>query len=410
MRVRRQTAGAGPVRLALSVFLFGFGMPVLAQEADADLTFRYRYESVDDDALSKDAEASTLRSRLSLSSGRVGNFGAFAEFDDVREVGPDNYNAGAGNTPSRSQYPVVADPEGTEVNQVYVEYEQEEWRVRVGRQRVNFDNQRFVGGVGWRQNEQTYDAVRLGYKHIHFNADYVYVYKVRRIFGDDVSAGTHDQDGTHLLNLNASVDGLGKVSAYYYLLDNEDAAAFSTSTLGARLTGKRVLKQTQGGDVNLRYAAEFARQSDAGDNPAGYSASYWNLDAGVLFDVWDLGVGWEVLDGDEDRAGEAYRTPLATLHAFNGWADRFLATPNAGLDDKYVKAKFSQGNATAQLRYHRFEAADGGDDFGNEVDFLVGYKFHKYLRVDLKYADFNGDGAVEDVSKLWLMVSVNVNI
>ena len=410
----RTAARAIAFQLNLTIFAAAGATAVHAQEtdwtaltrdADVKLSFRYRYEAVDDDNFSRDAEASTLRTRLSLTSGEVNGFSGFVEFDDVHQIGPDNYNAGAGNTPSHSDYPVIADPEGTEVNQAYVDYTRGGWLVRLGRQRINFDNQRFVGGVGWRQNEQTFDAVKLNYKHDHFDASYAYVNKVQRIFGDDVPAGTHDQDGTHLLNVNSDLDGIGKLSGYYYRLDNEDAAAFSSATIGARLTGKRQVRQSQNGDIAMRYTAEFARQRDAGDNPADYSANYWNLEAGVLFDAWDLGVGWEVLDGDENSPGEAFRTPMATLHAFNGWADRFLNTPDAGLDDKYVKAKFGQRNVTAQLIYHRFDAADGGAEFGDEIDFMVGYKFSRIFRADLKYARFSGEDGVQDVFKLWLVLS-----
>jgi hypothetical protein len=56
---------------------------------------------------------------------------------------------------------VVADPEGTEVNQVWVGYEKYDTNVKFGRQTFTLDNHRFIGNVIWRQNEQTYDAVSL---------------------------------------------------------------------------------------------------------------------------------------------------------------------------------------------------------------------------------------------------------
>ncbi|MCZ6853708.1 MAG: hypothetical protein O7G86_07295, partial [Gammaproteobacteria bacterium] len=89
---------------------------------DVDLSLRYRYEYVDQDGIVDQAKASTVRSRLSLQSGTFQNFDLFFEMDDVREIGADDFNAGAGNTPNRTQYPVVADPEGTEVNQAYLDY------------------------------------------------------------------------------------------------------------------------------------------------------------------------------------------------------------------------------------------------------------------------------------------------
>ncbi|MDH3644225.1 MAG: alginate export family protein [Gammaproteobacteria bacterium] len=375
----------------------------LIDGGEVALSFRYRFEHVDDDAFSEEADASTLRSRLSLQSGAYRDFDFFIEVEDVHEVFWDDFNAGQGNTPSRTEYPVVADPEGTEINQVYVDYNGfEDWSVRVGRQRINLDNQRFVGGVGWRQNEQTYDALKIGYQSDAISGTYAFVTKVRRIFGDDVPAGKHEQDGTHLLNVSGDISGIGKLAGYYYRIDNDDAASFSTSTIGARLTGSQNLDE----DLKIRYAAEFASQSDAENNPDDYSANYWSLDAGVVFGIFDVGIGWEVLEGDADSADyEAFRTPFATLHAFNGWADKFLGTPAAGLDDKYLKFKATPGQTIVQVRYHDFEAEDGGSSLGDEIDIQVGYKINDRLRGDFYYATFDGKNGISDTDKLWLQMS-----
>ena len=368
---------------------------------DVDLSFRYRYEYVDQDGFADEAKASTLRSRLSLQSGSYRNFEFFIEVDDIHEIGADKFNAGGGNTPDRTQYPVVADPEGTEVNQAYVDYSiSKDWSLRAGRQRINLDNQRFVGAVGWRQNEQTFDAVSTNYQHRGATARYTYVTRVRRIFGDDVPAGKHDQDGTHLLNVSGQVAALGKMSGYYYRIDNKDSPADSTGTYGLRLSGNRDLD-----DFQFRYTAEYAVQNDIADNPTDFSADYWNLEAGIIFGNLDVGVGWEVLTGDANNAGEAFRTPLATLHIFNGWADKFLSTPAAGLDDRYLKVKATRGRAIAQLRYHEFEAEDGGADFGDELDLRFGYKLSDRLHGDLYYANYRGNSGIADTEKFWLMLS-----
>jgi hypothetical protein len=382
---------------------------ILTRDAEVKYSFRYRYEGVDDDRFRKDAEASTLRSRLSFSSGRLEGFQFFIEAEDISEIVVDNYNAGAGNTPERTQYPVVADPRGTDLNQVYIDYKNGSWNARAGRQRINFDNQRFIGGVLWRQNEQTFDALKIDYSTEQYKVQYAYINEVKRIFGDEVDGGEHDQDGTHILNVGGSIDNVGKVTGYYYLIDNEDAIAFSTATYGVRLSGKRELAKAadENDTMALRYTVEYAHQSDAGDNPVSYSANYWNLDGGVILGRWDLGLGWEVLGGDADKPGAAFRTPLGTNHAFNGWADLFLSTPDAGLDDRYLKVKFVQGKAVAQLRYHLFEAEDGGADFGDELDLSFGYKINDWLRADAKYARFEGDRGIADVSKFWLMMTAN---
>jgi len=367
---------------------------------EVDLSFRYRYEYVDQDGFSDNAEASTVRGRLSLQTGTYRNLDFFVEVDDIREVGINNFNAGAGTTPNRTRYPVVADPEGTEMNQVYANYSiSKNWSWRAGRQRINLDNQRFVGGVDWRQNEQTFDALSTVYQHGEVTARYAYVTKVRRIFGDEVPAGRHDQDGTHFLNVSGDVDGLGKISGYYYRIDNQDSPAASTSTYGLRLSGIRDID-----DFMFRYTAEYATQSDVADNPVSFVANYWNLEAGVSFGDFSVGVGWEVLTGSADNPGKAFRTPLATLHAFNGWADKFLETPAAGLDDRYLKVNAKRGKAIVQIRYHDFEAEDGGADFGDELDVQIGYQLSELLRADLFFAYYGGNNGIADTDKFWLVL------
>jgi len=385
-------------------------LDALINEASIDLSFRYRYEGVDLDNFSKDAQASTLRSRLSLQTGTYREFDLFVEIDDVHVLIEDDYNAGAGNTLSKTSYPVVADPEGTEVNQAFLDYNGiKQWRVRFGRQRINLDNQRFVGGVSWRQNEQTYDAVSTEFKNEQITGFYVYVANVNRIFSSDVSAGDHDQGSTHLFNISTKLASVGKLSGYIYIIDNHDAALFSTATYGARLSGNYTHGSDSASNPQFGYTLEFARQSDAGNNPAHYSASYLSLEGNLTIRIVTASIGWEVLSGDADSlANEAFRTPLATLHAFNGWADVFLTTPGAGLDDKYVKLKISEGSWILQARYHKFEAEDGNADYGDELNLRVGYKFNKRMRGDLFYASFDGDNGFANVSKFWLAVSLTL--
>lgn len=144
-------------------FLFPAAMLLLVADASAangglaealhqsqwGLDFRYRIELVDEDGFTEDAEASTLRTRLNLKTGNYNGLRAFIEFSDVREIGLDDFNAGAGATPDRSRFPVVADAEDTRVNQAWLGFTPNEaLEIRAGRQRIKLDNDRFIGNVG----------------------------------------------------------------------------------------------------------------------------------------------------------------------------------------------------------------------------------------------------------------------
>ena len=135
----------------------GQGISRMVTEGTVNLDLRYRYEHVDQDNIGKHANASTLRSRLSLASADYQGFSVLSEFDNVSYIGDDDFNS---TENGKTQYPVVADPKGTQVNQLWLKYNYQKLSGIFGRQRINYGRQRFIGGVAWRQNEQTYDGVR----------------------------------------------------------------------------------------------------------------------------------------------------------------------------------------------------------------------------------------------------------
>ena len=374
-------------------------------QGKAGVALRYRLEDVDQDSFDKDAVASTLRARLNFTTDDWQGFGAFAEFDYVTTLVGDNYNAGSGNTPDRVRYPVVADPTGPDLNQAFLQWKNTGGALlRGGRQRIQYDNDRFVGNVGWRQNEQTYDAATFRQQTGGgLDLQLAYVWQVNRIFGDDVPAGRNDGD-TWLANLAREWKDFGKLSGYYYDIDNDDVSSFSTQTYGARFAGTRKLNS-----VGLGYTFEYAHQNDAHRNAVDYSADYYRVDLSLAFALLTPYIGYESLGGDAARAGASFRTPLATLHAFNGWADVFLTTPNAGLNDFFGGVKGKAGAWNWDLLYHDFQAESGSHNFGEEVDAAISRKFAEKYGVLFKAAWFNADNAApyDDTTKLWVQLSAD---
>ncbi len=371
-------------------------------DGDVNLSFRYRFEHVDQDNFNRDANASTLRTRLNYKTATYNGFNFFIEADNVMEVFGDNYNAGAGNTPNNGQYPVVADPTGTEINQAWVNYAfNDNTGVKLGRQRILLDNQRFVGGVGWRQNEQTYDAISLNTGLAGGKLFMSYIENVNRIFGDDVAAGDHDHQ-TFLANWSNKWNDRNKLTVYYYKIDNEELAAFSTATLGASFKTHWPM-----GDNKFTMGVEFVQQSDAHNNPVNYDANYARLDLGLVLENVTFFGGYEVLEGDASKAGAAFRTPLATLHAFNGWADQFLGTPGAGLEDTFIGAKGAVEGFKWLVKYHQFDAESSSGDFGSELDFSISKKLSKNFSALVKAAQYDAADIKADTNKYWFMLNAN---
>ncbi|WP_196137979.1 alginate export family protein [Aliikangiella sp. G2MR2-5] len=360
-----------------------------------DVSFRYRIETVDQESMVEDAQASTLRTRATIKTKWNDKFDSVLEFDDVTEIGMDEFNAGQGNTPDRSQYPVVADPEGTEVNQAFVRYNGDSTKVAYGRQRILIENQRFVGGVGWRQNEQTYDGLTVNTKFGEVNFNYAYVSNVNRIFGEDVDAGDHEHN-THLINADMKL-GDGKLSGYYFAIENETAQGASNDTFGVRYSGKA---------GTFAYTAELATQSAGSDNPNDYDASYYLLEGAYKPDGYSIGAGIEVLGGDSAN-GQGFTTSLATLHKFQGWADVFLGTPASGIEDMYLNGSVKLGEFNLKAVYHTFATDEGGVDLGTEFDLALSRKINKKTSMLIKYASFDSDNELlySSRDKMWFMLT-----
>ncbi len=373
-------------------------------DGDVGIDLRYRYEFVDQDGFADNAHASTARLRLNYQTGTFQKFSAFGEFDYVAEVFLNDFNSLSGSSPSRNRYPAVADAKGADLNQLYLQFDSgAEDVVRIGRQKILYDNQRFVGAVGWRQNEQTYDGLSLDLRAAgETRFRYAYLTAVRRIFGSDVPAGRNDVDA-HLLNANVMVASGWDVTPYYYRIDNKDVASFSTGTFGVRLSGKLPLREH-----SLQLAAEFANQTGISNNPVNYDARYFHV-AATLLTAKDIsaGIAFESLGGEQnDPTGSmSFKTPLATLHGFQGWADQFLTTPGGGVDDLYLSVSGKAGKWTLTGVYHDFSAASGSADWGSELDLSAGAAISERYSVLFKAALYDADAFSRNIRKFWIMFS-----
>ncbi|MBK7169048.1 MAG: major outer membrane protein, partial [Gammaproteobacteria bacterium] len=395
--------------VAAVVLVASMASTVIAEEAtlaealkggEVKIQFRYRYEDVDQDNALENANASTLKSRLNYTSAVFSGLQAQVEVDNVTQVGDDDYNSTSNN---ETGYSVVADPDGTEFNQAWLSWSGMDTVVKGGRQRILLDNERFVGGVGWRQNEQTYDSGSVVNKSLKDTTlSYAWVDNVNRVFGPDDGtspAWLGDWNSSiHLLNASYAGLSFGTITVYDYLMDIKDADAQSNETWGVRFNGKHALGVT----VSLLYTLEYARQEDYADNPVSYDADSYAVEGGLALPAAvTLMVGQEALEGDAGTPGKAFRTPLATLHKFQGFADMFLNTPDGGIQDSYVSASIVLMGATASAVWHDFEAEDGGASFGDEFDLSLSRKFGQYVTGLLKYADYSEDGFAVDTRKFW---------
>lgn len=372
------------------------------EKGDPGIDFRYRLETADQDSLPLNSTASTLLTKLYYKTASVAGLSGYVEFANVTIVGEETYND---TINGRVRRPVIADPEGTEVSQAYLAYKVGNLTLKGGRQGFNLDNQRFIGMVAFRQNDQTYDSVSLSYApNKQVNAFYSYVWNVNRIFGDDSPKGDLDSN-LHIANIAYTGSSLGKFSAYSYLLDFNDAGAFglSSATYGARFAGKQAATDA----VDIAYTLEYAHQTDYKDNPADFSADYFTGELFLSAAGFTGGAAYEKLGSDN---GTAFQTPLSTLHKFNGWADLFLTTPATGLQDFNVSLAYrvpGEGPLAGTLFkaiYHDFSSDVGNLDYGDEWGFLVSKRLNKTFTASAKAAFYNADQFATNTTRFWFTI------
>lgn len=393
--------------------LCALGLGVTAQATDSDLaaalaggkvtlSLRTRVEAVDDKALPDEATATTFRARLGYESRVWNHLSALFEVDQLGVLGADNFNS---TRNGRADRPIIADPPATDLNQAALKISIAKDDLVIGRQRLNLDNQRFIGGSAWRQNEQTFDALTWRIRRLPSTTlTYSYIDNVNRVFGPDPGTPPPDlRSHSHVLHAALDLKLAGKLSLFGHWFDLRNAPSNSHQNLGFLWTGSHAV----GNGWTIPWSASYVRQQDYADNPVSYAARYYQLELGAARPTWGLRAGVEVLGGDATRSEHRFQTPLATLHAFQGWADKFLTTPPQGLRDTYVAANARTQGVEAQLAWHDFRADAVSRSYGTEWDASVGHKFNPHCELLLKGARYSSDGLAADTRKLWLQVMLS---
>ncbi len=389
-----------------------FGDPVPVGEGltlDPIIDARIRYEGVDQPTVDADALTVRLRTGVELKHA-PSHLSVLVEAEGTLAL-KNEYNAFPfalpGSSQRRPQYAVVADGESIDLNRAQIMYKVKDFALTVGRQRINLDDQRFVGSVAWRQNEQTFDAVRAEATLGPVSLDATYAIQQDSIFGSEAGP-RRAMDGDFVFVQAGVKAGPLLVKGFSYIIDYDEAFAFANSsqTYGGRVSGSIPLSKA----VKLNVLASYARQMDIGRNPVNYEADFMVGELGLAYQGFTLTGGYEKLGADK-AAGKSFQTPLATLHKFNGWADLFLTTPGNGLEDTYVtlakvfpKVKAVQG-LNANVTYHEFHSDVGNVKFGSEWDASLGFKT-KRIGWLVKYANYNAARFGVDRQILWLQAEV----
>lgn len=434
-------------------------------------SFRLRYENVNQDGLQppttvgtqvnptaskdlKDAEGITLRSLIGWQTAPFHNVSFAAQVIDVSKLKDDFNDSTNGslinavsNQPGKVQYAKIVDPDNTDINQLFVDWTGiKNTRIRAGRQQINLDNVRFIGDIGFRQVMQVFDGVTVLNKSIP-NTE-IYLGHIERV--KQITTELRSNGALEIANLKYRISPTESLVGYGYFSSFEDlgfgrawfgnAAAAGGITagkngninenadqgnkvLGLRLDGVHAFNP----DLKGLYTAEYAKQTDYNGGDSRIDAHYYKLGGGAAYGNFALRVDQELLSSNDGKY--AFQTPFGTNHLFQGWVDKFLATPLEGIKDSFVTATYKYGDFMFFADFHviqsdkNFNTVGGGtgDSYGKEWNAAVTYNVNKNLMTKLEYGKFTEDdhyallagtantvagnrGRVRDTDKIWATV------
>jgi len=374
-------------------------------ELDPIAEARLRYEHVEQDNLPRDSNAVTMRVRAGVTA-KHNRLSALIEGEGTLAIGTAYFDGLEGDTGR----PLVADPQNIEFNRAQIAYTiPNRAALTVGRQYLILADQRFVGGAKFRQNAQTFDAVRaqatLAPK---LTLDVSYAWSVRTINGiDGRGARPRSIGGDNVFALLGYASPIGTLTGFAYLIDADEAAyqgyRLSNQTYGVRLAGTRKL----GGGYAADYTLSYARQSDYARNPNDYAADYWLAEGKVSHARVAATLGYEVLGADDGRALTSVQTPYGAVFAFQGWTDRFASPPPDGVRDLYagLSGRWAPGAhvGTVELAafVHHFEADRRVRRYGDGFNLLASATVAG-ITWSARYAGYFAQRYSVDTQKFWL--------
>lgn len=381
-------------------------------EHEFDWGARSRYANVNAD---NSGQAASILLRGTLESQWNGLLESTLEVDHVSTAFKDDHSDGE----RLNDQPLIPDPQGTEINQAFVSLNLEQSVVHLGRQRINFDNQRFIGGNGFWQNEQTFDAA-LGKLKLSTNSNltYAYIGNANRIYGDDADKnitgtdpygngfvwerpvtlwGDHEHN-SHLARMEWNEWDYTRLVGYAYRIDNRDMPVASNNTLGVSYNLNYKHQQ-----IKYRVQLEAAQQDRYEINADGLD--YYLLDLGFGFGAYEINARYEVLGANE---GAAFITPLASNHDFEGWSDEIGNTTNSGVRNASFGLLWRASPFRIETSYHYFKNDINGGNIGEEFDLDFSYKPARKHTISLRLANFEPEDDSGAIRKVYLDYSFNL--
>jgi len=361
---------------------------------------RLRYENFDASGVFNQAQALTARVRSGAEVNLSGSLSVLGEIEGVLVLDRSGPRA---DEPG----PFVPDRDNLEFNRLQVSYNWGEGSVTGGRQAFAIGDGRLFASPAFRQNQQTYDAMKLGVSPSDtFLIELGYVWQVNRSVSSRFE--TEIFKGNTLLASASADTPIGLIRLFHMAMDLDDGKGLSNSQLRSNVTsGFEIDGRHSLGQATVSWRGSFAHQENYAGSPITYTAEAYRLKVGVETDVLSVLAGHESLG---DGGALAFQAPLGANHAFLGDADIFLSTPQGGLRETHVSVNRRLGdlgalrNVRVSLRRHWFESDRESVSLGKEWDAGLQTKISG-INIAVEVADYQANTFASDTQKVWVTLS-----
>ena len=297
---------------------------------------------------------------------------------------------------------VANEEKATSVHQAWAEMNlSKTLTLKVGRQELNYDDQRILGNVGWAQQGRSHDVALFKYAkklNVHFGI-------------------AHHETGNRKNNLYEGPDAY-KDLQFIWLNRKTDNFNFSVLFLN---NGKPVLEGTE---QKSKYSQTFGTHVEVpvdkvafsgnlyfqtGEDGSNYSLNAYNLMAEATYQASEKSqflIGYEILSGSDYNETEKNSsfTPLyGTNHKFNGFMDYFYVgnhLNNVGLSDGYVKFATSKNKTAFNADVHFFASAakisaTADNYLGTELDLTLTQTLNPVTKIAFGYSQMFGTESLQ---------------
>lgn len=381
---------------------------ILFNKFQPKFEIRPRYEYVDEKNNNlKSANALTTRISIGINLMdlfHIKNLETYLEATGVFAT-IDNYS------PENTKYELVPDPVNTRFTQIYIKYKLNRTNFFMGRKFVNIDDHRFIGNVNWRQMPQSFGIIAISDNTVkNLNFLIVGIYERKGIIN---KLNTYWEFGKWplILDVNYKASDLLKIKLFSYLITD------TNNTYGIKLSGKYKFNY-----LNANYIFEYAKQTDPYkidnlETKPDINTNYYRFGVNANIQRWTLGLEYTHF-GDKNGKNKGFSTPLATLHAFDGWSDVLLSGGANGFDYGLKEYKLNIGYKNIKygnflvsyLIFKSYKSQPTGRSIGTEINLLYTKSLTKRLSLLLKSAFYNGNNGYftggnlkgqKDVNKFW---------